>query len=250
MWRPEGVDTPARVAWGFTDRHGGVASVPRDSLTIGPAPGVSSTAVVENARRAIASLNARLRVEDVAMVQQVHGDDVVFVDQPAGPTRWSARADGLWTTRPGVVLAVRVADCVPVLLAGPGGVAAVHAGWRGVAAGIVPKAVRILADGLGVRPAAIAAAVGPCIGQDAFEVGPEVVEGLRARVPGVARFVKPGRADRQHVDLRGCVHAQLLEAGVVRQGDVPACTTDARWFSYRGDGPDTGRQAGWITWLG
>jgi YfiH family protein len=158
------------------------------------------------------------------------------------------------------VLAVRVADCAPVLLASRDGriVAAVHAGWRGVVAGVVPAAIEAM-RGLGA--AEIVAAVGPCIGQDAFEVGPEVVAEFRrvfgARAdsgtnPGPGRpgspsvaLVRPGRADRSHVDLAAAILPQLNDAGVAEVDLGGRCTvSEPEWFfSHRRDGVRSGRMA-------
>lgn len=235
---PAGVDAPPGVRWGFTGRTG----APDGALTLGEgAPAAHWEAVA-------AALGCR--AADVVLLRQVHGDRVVHSTQATGPRGVLADADAVWTDRPGLVLAVRVADCVPILLAGPRGVAAVHAGWRGVASGIVGRAVDALAAGTGVAPREIDAAVGPCLGQDAFEVGPEVVAAWAGAVPDVASVARPGRADRVHLDLRGAVSQQLVAAGVGAVGHLDACTSGPAWFSYRVDGPHTGRQAGVIAWAG
>jgi YfiH family protein len=145
---------------------------------------------------------------------------------------------------PGVVLAVRVADCVPVLLAAPGVVAAVHSGWRSTSVDVVGAAVQRMVAA-GADPGDITAWVGPHISQDAYEVGVEVVRGVEAS--GVPRdvFAKPC-GDKWHVDLGSAVAAQLARVGVTRIGRSTRCTTGPDLFSWRGDGPDTGRQAGLI----
>ena len=135
-----------------------------------------------------------------------------------------------------------MADCVPVLLASPRGVAAVHAGWRGTAAGIVQVAVEHLCSRTGCRPADVLAAVGPCISVEAYEVGEEVVSGISERVPPEV-FVDRCRA-RPHVDLKAANRWLLEDAGVLEVDVLPHCTWgDRRFFSHRRDGELTGRQA-------
>ena len=236
------------VVHGFTQRHGGIAPAPRDSLTVAAHPALPTELLGENVRRAVHAVDALLDPERVVFASQVHGEVVLEVSEPTGWTATAGEADGLVTSTEGLVLAVRVADCVPVLLAGAGGVAAVHAGWRGVAAGIVPKGVAAV----GKLGGPVRAVLGPHIHQDAFEVGPEVVEALA--LPGLPReaYARPGVGDRWHVDLAAVLRHQLLAAGV-RPADldvIGGCTTGPDWFSYRADGPDTGRQAGWIAWVG
>jgi YfiH family protein len=137
---------------------------------------------------------------------------------------------------------VRVADCVPILVGarGTGAVAAIHAGWRGVVAGVIDAALARLGEPseTGERVAAI----GPCIGPGCFEVGAEVAESIAAACgdPGViARRV----GEKAFVDLRRAVRAQLVRAGVTDVEDVPGCTRceAARFFSYRRDGERSGR---------
>lgn len=183
-------------------------------------------------------------VDALALVDQVHGDDVLVVDAPTGPCAAAGSADALVTTVPDLALAVRVADCVPVLLATPGGVAAVHSGWRGTAKGIVGRAIEILSDTAGCPTAAIHAVLGPHIRPEAYEVGPEVVEGLAATGCPEDLFVTPGRGDRSWVDVGAVVRWQLRQAGLVHVHDVGACTSAPGWWSHRHDGPGAGRQAG------
>ena len=150
--------------------------------------------------------------------------------------------------RPGVLLAVRTADCVPILLAGPGGVAAVHAGWRGTAQGILAKAVGVLGVQLGCEAREIRAAIGPSIGLDAYEVGLEVVEGIERLVPK-DRFVKQ-KSGAIHVDLKAANRFQLEQAGVQAIDVLSDCTHQSPlFFSHRRDGPATGRMASVIGWF-
>ncbi len=185
---------------------------------------------------------------------QVHGSTVHLVrrTKDGGLPDAPAQGDGLWTDSPGLPIAVRVADCVPILLWDPfaGAVAAVHAGWRGTAANIVGAAVRAGAA-LNAEPGRLYAAIGPCISGARFEVGPEVVEGLRAAGLQDEQFgLHTGPRGRPHVDLRRANRALLVRAGVRddRIEDVGGCTYDqpALHHSWRRDGAAAGRMRGII----
>jgi YfiH family protein len=195
---------------------------------------------------------------------QVHGAEVHIVDSifssrdsslslaqalPTGP----AEGDGLWTTRRGLNVAVRVADCVPILLYDPGlpAVAAVHAGWRGTVAGITAAAVEVGERELGVSRERLRAAIGPAIGPCCFEVGPEVVEGLRGLSLSDGEMgLIPGPRGRPHVDLRASNRTLLERSGLAPQhielvGGCTYCDSD-RYESYRRDGARAGRMRGVI----
>jgi len=179
-------------------------------------------------------------------LRQVHGSRVVEAAESP------QEADGLWTRTPGLAIGVRVADCVPVLLAGPlpGGpwAAALHAGWRGATAGILRRGVETYL-GLGGRPGDLAWALGPAILKCHFEVGPEVVEAARRDPAWREQLAQPGPGGRPHLDLHGLLRAQAADLGLdpARDGSVPVCTycTPALLHSYR-RGDRHGRQWGWI----
>ncbi len=194
----------------------------------------------ENWRRVAAALG--LPRENITVAQQVHGACVLEGDTGLGPLVPIGKADALVCTAPGQGVAVRVADCVPILLAVPGGVAAVHAGWRGTAKGIVKEGVSALCLATGAEPSQVVAAVGPRIGACCYAVGPEVVEGIGVHVaPDL--FVSQ-RGSATHVDLGAANAAQLQAAGVTDIDVLDACTdSEPRFFSHRGDGPGTGRLA-------
>lgn len=181
----------------------------------------------------------------VAGLQQVHSARVV-----AARPGICGEGDALWTDRPGLALSVVTADCVPVVLAGPGEsgprVAAVHAGWRGIVAGVVPRTV----EALGVAPDAVEAWVGPAIGACCYEVGEEVAAEV-AEVAGTGCVV-PAAAigGRPHLDLPGAVRAQLEEAGVRAPRIVVRCTRcdGERLWSYRRAGKRAGRNHAFV-WL-
>ncbi len=196
-------------------------------------------AIGENYRRLLEAIDCERR--PIRRVHQVHGARVVIVsgNAPLG----EEQADALVSDDPASLVSVRVADCVPVLLASVSGrwVAAVHAGWRSVVAGVIGVAAGELKEKAGE---ALVAAIGPCIGVDAFEVGPEVLAEFR-RVFGVDAPVRPGTNGKGYVDLREAVRMQLRSAGVDRIDCTDRCTfRDAdEFYSHRRDGGVTGRMA-------
>jgi YfiH family protein len=235
------------VVHGFTSRDGGVSTGSLASLNLALRAGERPEALTENWRRVATTLSPGLSAADVAVLHQVHGAEVVEVRAPGGPLAPLAEADAAWTAVPGVVLGVRVADCAPVLLATPGGVAVAHAGWRGAAAGVVERTVAALCAGTHAAPSAVVAVVGPCISVDHFEVGEEVVAALAATGLDPAAFSRPGPRGRPMVDLAGVVLGQLALAGVVHAAAVRRCTVgDPAFWSHRRDGEGAGRFAGLI----
>ncbi len=241
--RPGCLEQVPGVVAGFTSRLGGVSVGPLASLNLGIQPHERPEHLRTNWERVTAALHPQLRAEQVAFNRQVHGRGVVRVTRPRGPMEPMDRADGLVTDQVGVVLAVKSADCVPVLLAAPGGVGAAHAGWRGVAAGVVPAVVQALLELSGAHASQVVAAIGPHISADVYEVGPEVVEALVAAGLDPARFAT--QRGPTCVDLGRAVEDQLRHLGVVRVERSLRCThLDPDLYSFRRDGPDTGRQAG------
>jgi YfiH family protein len=181
----------------------------------------------------------------VLFLTQVHGVRVA-----AAPWEATPEADAAIACELGDIVAVETADCVPILLVDGEArlVAAVHAGWRGSAAGIVGQALGALAA-RGAEPAHITAAIGPCIGSCCYEVGDE----LRDRFgPEAASFLRVGRNGRAHLDLRGLNQHQLEVGGVPRAriDHVARCTAcdPARLPSFRRDGPDCGRIVSYVGW--
>jgi YfiH family protein len=186
----------------------------------------------------------------IAQVRQVHGGDALEVSDERGANGREGDAlvarEGLGT----VAVGVRVADCVPILVAdeASGSIAAIHAGWRGVTRGVIAAALDRLrgrdhrpGEGEGER---LVAAIGPCIGACCFEVGRDVGEEI-ARAAAEARVIGSERGEKVYVDLRAAVRAQLVAGGVSdgRIDDVPGCTKHeaARFHSFRRDGAHSGR---------
>ncbi len=228
----------------FTTRLGGASAAPFGPANYGRRLGDDERAVEENHRR----LYDTLGVSGIFEISQVHGRRVRKV---GGADRIAAvrqeEGDGLWTKTPDRAVAVRTADCIPVLLAHPptGAVAAVHAGWRGVEARIVGAAVEAMA-----LPAdELIAAIGPHIRADRFEVGDDVAARLAAASEATrvihrrAQGAGPQGEVRAYVDLTAVLRAQLSSLGLGQVDDVGGCThTDSgRFHSYRRDGKRSGR---------
>jgi YfiH family protein len=242
------------VVAAFTSRAGGFGSGPYRSLNLGLHVGDDLRTVLRNRRRVATVLS--LAGLPWATVRQVHSSTVVRADRERlghGPPEARpalAEADGMVTDRRGLLLAVFMADCVPVLLADPaaGVVGAVHAGWRGLLAGVVEAGVEAL-SGLGADPAATVALVGPAIGPCCYEVGPEVAGPMGERYPAAAATTRDGRTA---VDTGAAAVQALERMGIGEVRAAGECTADhpERWFSHRRDGSPGGRQAGIIALSG
>lgn len=224
---------PASVV--FTTRRGGCSPAPYDTLNLGFLTDDTPASVAAN-RGGLAS---QLGVE-FAFGRQVHGTDIAVATEPTDRSLGLADADGQATTRPGIGVIVLTADCLPIAVSGEGAVAMIHAGWRGLAGGILERGVETL-RGLGAH-GPLSAAIGPGAGVCCYEVGREVHQALGARADG-------RRA--RNADLKLIATERLRHAGVDRIHDVGMCTIcgDRDWFfSHRRDAGRTGRQAG-VAWL-
>lgn len=197
----------------------------------------------------------------VAEAKQVHSDGVLAIDpegveQDADDTRGGERSgrvegDALWTDRPGIALSVITADCVPVLLAERDGdrIAAVHAGWRGLVAGVIARAI----ETLGAPPELLDAWIGPAIGTCCYEVGDDVAAAVvgatapHVMVPGETD-AESGASGRPHLDLTAAARHQLGAAGLEAVRTVEACThcDPERLWSYRREGPGGGRNVAYV----
>ncbi|MFO1188477.1 MAG: peptidoglycan editing factor PgeF [Alphaproteobacteria bacterium] len=220
----------------FFSREGGVSEGLYASLNCGPGSRDNAAAVAENRRRAMTRLG--LGPDALVTVNQVHGTDVVTITdpRPAG-RRDRPRADALVTAQPGVALGILTADCAPVLFADAeaGVIGAAHAGWRGALDGVLDATVRHMTD-IGAAPGRIIAAIGPCIGQASYEVGPEfIARFVAAQSTNGAFFVPSSRAGHHYFDLAGYVADRLSRLGLARVFNTGAdtCADPARFFSYR-----------------
>jgi len=232
---PANWQAPPGVHAVCTLRSGGVSAAPYVSLNLGLHVGDDPTAVAENRRRVATAL--RLPGEPL-WLQQEHGAHVVDADArtPHGP------ADAVLTRHAGRVLAILVADCMPVLFASDDGsvLGAAHAGWRGLAAGVLEATVAAM----GVEPGSIHAWLGPAIGAAHFEVGIEVRAAFLAHAPESAAGFAANARGRWQCDLALLARQRLAALGVVRVWSAGLCSyaQEAQCFSYRRNGR-TGRMA-------
>ncbi|HRE15784.1 MAG TPA: peptidoglycan editing factor PgeF, partial [Rhodocyclaceae bacterium] len=214
-----------------TTRRGGVSTGAWDSLNLGEHVGDDEAHVAANRQYLASQLPA-----PPAWLQQVHGTDVLRLPATSGPHM----ADAACTRRPHQVCVVMTADCLPLLLCDRAGtvVAAVHAGWRGLCDGVIEAAVAAMA----VSGEDLLAWLGPAIGPQAFEVGPEVRQAFVSRDAGAASAFMPGRSDRWWADIYLLARQRLERLGVsgIHGGDRCTYTEAEYFFSYRRDGV-TGR---------
>jgi purine-nucleoside/S-methyl-5'-thioadenosine phosphorylase / adenosine deaminase len=236
-WEGEhvGADLPGARAL-FTTRRGGVSDGPFASLNLGRLT-ADDTANVDENRNRVAAATGCAR-ERFLYGKQVHGATVRRATEPPGPQRAATEEDGQATALAGHPALAFGADCQPVLLAADGAIAALHAGWRTLAAGIVAEGVAALREVGGTGP--LTALIGPGARACCYEVGEEVH----------AHFAGYGaRRGERNLDLAVIAAAQLAEAGVATVHDVELCTMCwfGLFFSHRRDGGVTGRQAG-IVW--
>ncbi|WP_315855303.1 peptidoglycan editing factor PgeF [Spiribacter salinus] len=235
-------DWPVPVHAGFTTRQGGVSQSPYNTLNLALHVEDDPAAVHENRRRLVAQAGLP---EEPRWLRQVHGTRVVHAEEVE---RDVTEADAVWSDRPGQVCAVLVADCMPILLASADGgcVAAVHAGWRGLASGVIQAAVAALP----VPSSGLHACIGPCIGPTAYEVGPEVIEQLQA--VGVVPVITHGatartKSSRECLDLVSTASRILEKVGVTELTSLGRCSANERhaFYSHRRCGA-TGRLSGFI----
>lgn len=235
---------PARVRSAFTLRMGGVSVSRYDSLNLGAHVGDAGDAVAENRRR----LRGRLGLPaEPVWLQQVHGIEVADLDALREPGAAGTRADAAVTRTPGCVCVIQVADCMPVLFAARDGsaVGAAHAGWRGLAGGVLEETVRKLA----VPPQQLIAWLGPTIGQGHFEVGDDVRSAFVLLDPDAASAFETNARGRWQCDLYALARRRLSALGVQDVFGGGWCTyaDAARFFSFRRDG-QCGRMAA-LVWM-
>ncbi len=226
-------DEPA-IRHGFFTREGGVSDGIFASMNCSLGSGDDIAKVNENRCIAMAALDAR--PEQLVTCHQVHGAEVVTVEHP-----WAhderPRADAMMTKTKGIVLGILTADCAPVLFADAkaGIVAAAHAGWRGAVTGVIEATIAAMVEA-GASRARIAAVVGPCIGKNSYEVGPEFPAPFLAQSPDNAAFFRAAPRESHYLfDLAGYARTRLVAAGVTRIGATGGDTAGepARFFSYR-----------------
>ncbi len=229
-------ETASPLSHGFIGREGGVGAGPFASLNL-------SYWVNDDARTVDANWE-RLRgqvpeLKSVARVNQVHNNIVHVVTRENASSR--PKADGIVTAEPGLMIGIFTADCVPILMIDPKQklAGALHAGWRGVLAGIVENGVRAMTS-LGAHIDDLRAATGPSIGPCCFEVDAALAERFASEIEGSERHARLGRPDKAYLDLRAIVKDQLLGAGltganITAVGPCTRCASD-RFFSRRAAG--------------
>lgn len=244
---------PAHVRAFVTTRAGGVSSgawgapsLGGGGMNLGRGSGDAAEAIAANRERLRASLPG-----EPYWLHQVHGALVADADAPRTEGGPAVHADASVAARAGSVCVVQAADCLPVLLADEKGraVGAAHAGWRGLAGGVIQNTVRAVRERAGDGSARVLAWLGPAIGPRSFEVGAEVLDAMRATLPDAAREFVPHGQGKYLADLYGLARQALAQAGVTDAWGGHWCTYEEgdRFYSYRRDRV-TGRHAALI-WL-
>lgn len=242
----------ASVTHGFFGRAGGVSQGIYASLNCGPGSRDAVEAVRENRARVVAALAPSAQL---ITLHQVHSAEVVSV---TAPFEKPPQADAMVTTIPGLILGILTADCAPVLFADAeaGVIGAAHAGWKGALGGVT-DAILAAMEKLGAQRSRIRAAIGPCIGRDNYEVGPEFAVHFTAADPGNSVFFAPStRPGHYYFDLGRYVAHRLQGAGITAPERLAACTyaRESDFFSFRrathrGE-PDYGREIAAIALTG
>jgi len=232
-----------------TARAGGVSSGPYESLNLSLSVGDDPGCVLENRHRLATAFGAA--PGDFVFARQVHGAGVRVVteaDRGSGAFRLDDAVDdtdALVTTSPEVVLAILTADCVPIVLHDPvaGVLACVHAGWRGTVAGVTAATLAVM-QGLGTRPSDVVAGIGPAVGADRYQVGPDVHQAVtRSFGPAAAQFIHsdPSAPGRWLLDLQAANRHALRQAGVpgarIHAADIPTGPVPGHFFSDRAARP-------------
>ena len=232
MLRSDVLDAMPRLRHAFFTRAGGVSEGVWASLNMSLRSADDPARVAVNRGRAAAALDSD--AGRLVTARQVHGVTTLTVTAPWDNAA-APEADALVTDRPGLLLGVLTADCGPVLLADPaaGVIGAAHAGWKGALDGVLESVVAAMVD-LGATPTGITAALGPCIGQASYEVGPEFVARFVARSAANAAFFTSGPG-RPQFDLKGFMGHRLRLAGVEAVDILPhdTCAEAERFFSFR-----------------
>jgi YfiH family protein len=236
------LDTPEITHAVFT-RKGGTSAAPWDSLNVGGTVGDDPEAVRRNLRLAYETLELDSR--RACTVWQVHSADAVIADECPPGRRWLARADAMVTNRPGVVLTMRFADCVPILFYDPKhqAIGMAHAGWRGTVTQVVVSTLRAMHMAYDSDPADVQAAIGPSIGPDRYQVGPEVVEALARAFGAADGLIRRASDGSTYLNLWEANRLALERAGV-RQIEVAGICTASNldeFYSHRAERGRTGR---------
>lgn len=248
LYVDEALERDCGIVVAFSERGGGVSEPPFESLNLGLHVGDDPRSVEANRRRVLAAAGlGEAEIGRLVSAHQVHGTDVLFVDELGDiPVSPAEATDALATLVRDVPLMLCFADCVPVVLVvpgSPGAVAVVHSGWRGTLADITGKTLSEMVDRYGVNPADVLAYIGPYIGPNNFEVGPDVWGLFEANFGKLTPMFTADGAVR--FDLADAVRESLSTLGVLgcHIASMGVCTVESvdRFFSYRAEGGTTGR---------
>lgn len=221
---------------GFSTRIGGVSNFPENALNLSGFDIDSAENITENRRRFLRAFAGDFRV---ITAWQVHGDDIKVIKDLDEAKETNERFDALVSNLPGVLIGVKTADCVPVLIGDPKteSCAAIHAGWRGTAQSIVPKAIAKMKENFGARAEDLTVAVGGAALACCYEIGQDVIAAFAQNFPNSERLFAPTREGHARVDLHRANREQLLSAGVPPENifAAPLCTMERTdlFFSYR-----------------
>ncbi len=234
---------PRTLTQAVFTRQGGVSTAPWTSLNVGGTVGDDPEHVRENRVRSFSALGRTL--ESLFDVWQVHSADVVFADAPRPENVDHHKADIILTNKPNVTLYMRFADCVPILFHDPkkGVIGIAHAGWLGTVRGVCAATVKAMKERYDSKPENILAAIGPSIGVDHYEVGPDVVSQVEQAFGDDAKNVIEARDGKTYFDLWNANRIQLEKSGVKQievSGLCTACHLDD-WYSHRAEKGRTGR---------
>lgn len=234
---------PESITQAIFTRHGGISPAPWASLNVGGSVGDDPTHVAENRLRSF-----RLMGRDPASIHDVwlvHSTDIVYADAPHLLEKPSTKADILLTDNPEVTLFMRFGDCTPIFFHDPVKqvIGISHAGWMGTLKGVATETVQAMRNRYGCNPEDIIAGIGPTIGVDHYEVGPEVISQFVSAFGGDADRIIEVRNGSTYLDLWTANYIQLVNAGVRQveiSGICTACHLDD-WFSHRAEKGKTGR---------
>src|SRR5260221_1600598 len=231
------------LAHGVFSRHGGTSRAPWASLNLGGTVGDNPGAVERNFQLVYDTLE--LDRKRACTVWQVHSADTVIASGAVEGRRWLARADGIVSNSPGVPLMMRFADCVPVLLYDPkhAAIGMAQAGWRGTVKQVVVKVLEAMQAAYSTEPADVQAAIGPSIGPDHYQVGPEVVEAVLESFGTIEGLIHRASDGSAYLDLWEANRLLLERAGVHQVEIAGICTASnvADFYSHRAERGKTGR---------
>jgi polyphenol oxidase len=231
------------IVHGIFTRHGGVSPAPWNSLNHGGTVGDERSHVVENRKRVFDSMNRQ--VKSVFDVWQVHGTEVICSDEPRPLNALHQKADAILTDRPEITLFMRFADCVPILLFDPvrSVIGIAHAGWQGTVNKILDVTLKTMQLHYHSNPEDVIAGIGPSIGVDHYQVGPEVIEQVKVSFGSDASELLKRYNGSIHFDLWEANRLILEQCGVrnIQVAGVCTASNTSDWYSHRAEKGKTGR---------